>query len=1124
MKKTRPKTATNRTNESWNNKYFPIIPKQTNQTNKNILSQRNSNNNIIDQNDSILNEEFYSLINVWNDLGVTNEFRNQFKKSLSSLSNEEKQFFIENEIKNLIKFRENLVKFTNDVTQREKNIQLLRKFDEIVESTFPEGEQKLNDSILNDIINVIEALRYNSINCVNSLIKIRELSYYKFLNGKFNFKRINKAYVYNNDYLIKMKNDMNFLRNSNLGNYIDFTNGEIDPFLICCSPKKNNRNRKQDKISIPINDDLMKGIKQAKYYFIQDMMFFNIDEDIKQNKNKISFNFYNNNNSNIGFNNLYRSNNNNFNNLSGKNSFINKTSRINSAKTGTNTSFNKTGNLNTINLNNLNMNRTLYKLKVRNGEDKYNLMFLNGEQNFYKTKQLKNNMNQYKGNFQGNNTQNNNYIYDRYYNVNFSNNRIRIEREQIPSMSRDEFLKRLDSIGKDKEELNIDHSMSDFIEKNKTNIDKKKTKEKEEEKEEEKEKEKEEEEEEKEKEKEKEDNKKEYNEKIDNKNENDNIEEENKENNNQKKEESFNIEYNEENKDNENLEEESYKNEKEEESQREEKKDDSEIEEYQNEFENEENEKENEMSKLKNKTQKKKKIEIGESEKEENEDEDYGGFDEVESENEPLETNKNGYKIEYYKDDINNLIRILSDKNYIDQIPENEKELFNLSEESFYPNNLIKGLSPKILICYPNNENNENITALCNYSFSSLDKPITISINHLSSINYNDDNNSWASQIELLINFIKNNNDYDNIEINFNDSNNFDKNMKKLFTKNLNFEIDENNKKIIYKNPNSENEISKEVKISRYLSIKTASLISYSNKTSSNQFTNDKYINLFQIYCILNEKKNFEQFSLNDIGNKGFLIDIEEVKNAHKNNIIFSLNNTNLNSIKNFIQEKISNDINFEYLEYNGKDESDIILYNNIPPLRSEISIKLNKIYYNRIEDKLEILYDGSSNSKIYLIPTFDKETKIIIAELTKNLKKKIIEKNGNIYENFYDLYDKLEPDKENNSMKTLYIPSFSIESRLCSSHIINIENNINILDKKNNNSLYINSVDEFFQIDWYFEMNLNNNFQIKPNENDIIIKDMFLFGVFNEKIWDINRIPATHLYIITKDYWNKSN
>ena len=175
MKKTRPKTATNRTNESWNNKNFPIIPKQTNQTNKNFLSHRNSNKNIIDPNDSFLNKEFSTLINYWNDLGVTNEFRNQFKNLLSPLSDEEKEIIIENEMKNLNKFREILIKFTNDVTQREKNIQLLRKFEEIVESTFPEGDQQLNDSILNDIINVIEALRYNSINLgysIKNLLRI----------------------------------------------------------------------------------------------------------------------------------------------------------------------------------------------------------------------------------------------------------------------------------------------------------------------------------------------------------------------------------------------------------------------------------------------------------------------------------------------------------------------------------------------------------------------------------------------------------------------------------------------------------------------------------------------------------------------------------------------------------------------------------------------------------------------------------------------------------------------------------------------------------------------------------------------------------------------------------------
>ena len=359
------KRSPNRKNESLNNKDFTIIPKQTNQANKNIFSQRKYNKNIINPNDSILDENFSSLIDLWNDLGVTNKFRYQFNKSLSPLSNEEKEISIKNEIKNLNKFRKNLMKFTDDVTQREKNIQLLREYDKKVKSVFLKGAKKLNNSNLNDIIKIIEELRYNSINCVNSLIKLRELSYYKSLKGKYNFNKMNKNYIYNNDYLIKMKNDMNFLRNSYMGNYIDFTNGEIDPFLICCSPKNNNRNRRQDKISIPINDDLMKAIKQAKNYYNQDIISFNSDEDTKIIKNNISFNKF-----------------------SSNNSFINKSIRVNYMKRQ-NSAFNIRGNFKKINLNNLNMNKTLHNLKVRSGEEKYNILFLNREQNFLKKKQIK---------------------------------------------------------------------------------------------------------------------------------------------------------------------------------------------------------------------------------------------------------------------------------------------------------------------------------------------------------------------------------------------------------------------------------------------------------------------------------------------------------------------------------------------------------------------------------------------------------------------------------------------------------------------------------------------------------------------------------------------------------------
>ena len=96
-----------------------------------------------------------------------------------------------------------------------------------------------------------------------------------------------------------------------------------------------------------------------------------------------------------------------------------------------------------------------------------------------------------------------------------------------------------------------------------------------------------------------------------------------------------------------------------------------------------------------------------------------------------------------------------------------------------------------------------------------------------------------------------------------------------------------------------------------------------------------------------------------------------DVNNSLEENILFSLGNNNFSSLKKFIKEKISNETNFDYLEYNGKNNNDLLCYNYIPPLRSGISFIYQNYYYNRIEDNLEILNDSSTNSKVYLIPTY---------------------------------------------------------------------------------------------------------------------------------------------------------
>ena len=266
------------------NKYNYYFSNEKNKKYKKFIKL--NDNNIIDQNDLNLNEEFNSLIILWNDLGVTNEFQNKFKNSLLPLSNEEKFSYIQKEKIELSKFRNALLNFTKNVSQREKNIDLLKKYDEIID---------INLSKLNDIQKIIENLRISSVNCVNSIIKLRSFSYYNSFNGKFNFNNMNKAYIYNDQYLIKMKNDLNFLNNSNLQKYIDFSFEEIDPFLVCCSIKNNNIN--QNKIVIPINENLMNQINESKYYLNQDLVNYN---NLKNNNNNNNTKF----NSNFNENNL----------------------------------------------------------------------------------------------------------------------------------------------------------------------------------------------------------------------------------------------------------------------------------------------------------------------------------------------------------------------------------------------------------------------------------------------------------------------------------------------------------------------------------------------------------------------------------------------------------------------------------------------------------------------------------------------------------------------------------------------------------------------------------------------------------------------------------------------------
>ena len=285
-----PKTNINNLNDSWKNKFYQInySSNKTNEINKfsitakdkNITSSFN-NNSTNYYND---NEDFIIIKNMWQDLGVTEDYKFEFICSLKDLNENQKKELLGQEKKNLKRFRDYLLKLSKEITNREKNILTLKKFNEILDISVP--EQKINESIINDIIKIIKFIRVNSVNSVHYIIKIREiLSSNKTECGKFDIEKINKAYLYDKNYLIKMSDDLNFLKNSNIKQFIFFDNEQIDPFFSNCSD--NNNNNDLNKIVIPIDNELMKGIKQAKYYITQDLFLKKI-KDKKTNINSFA--------------------------------------------------------------------------------------------------------------------------------------------------------------------------------------------------------------------------------------------------------------------------------------------------------------------------------------------------------------------------------------------------------------------------------------------------------------------------------------------------------------------------------------------------------------------------------------------------------------------------------------------------------------------------------------------------------------------------------------------------------------------------------------------------------------------------------------------------------------------
>ena len=208
-------------NKTLNNLLTLKLNKKSNKHNSsNAYSSHNPNNN---------SETYKKLVYLWGELGVNYIYQSIFNKISNSLNKEKKENYFIYELNKLNDIFNIINSIVNDINDRENIIfQLQQNFYEDLNNAIDDDNNfNYDEETIKQIISILLDLRKFSFEIVNNIILLRKEISYDIIMNKYD---INKVFFYPNDYLIKMNNDLDFLINTPLNKYFNFS--KSDPFLI----------------------------------------------------------------------------------------------------------------------------------------------------------------------------------------------------------------------------------------------------------------------------------------------------------------------------------------------------------------------------------------------------------------------------------------------------------------------------------------------------------------------------------------------------------------------------------------------------------------------------------------------------------------------------------------------------------------------------------------------------------------------------------------------------------------------------------------------------------------------------------------------------------------------------
>ena len=248
--------------------YLPNL-NQINQIPLNINIERNTS----------IKKELNFLNLIWDELDISDLYREAFSIYISYLNDEYKNNIIIQEQNNLRKFKKVLINLKKEISLREDNLVLLKRYSNRLDN-FNNHEQITN--IIEEVTTLVKKLRKNAINIILDYSKIEKISK-NYSNLSFvNNKIIKDDYSYDPNYINKMQNDLLFLKESTLSKYFEMDNNNIDPFLTNFCTATNNS--KKYSVDNPI--EIMELINEARYILFKNKIFAKINLNLDINNSE----------------------------------------------------------------------------------------------------------------------------------------------------------------------------------------------------------------------------------------------------------------------------------------------------------------------------------------------------------------------------------------------------------------------------------------------------------------------------------------------------------------------------------------------------------------------------------------------------------------------------------------------------------------------------------------------------------------------------------------------------------------------------------------------------------------------------------------------------------------------